>query len=277
MSLEIDPSIQGSSIPLEEASSSFCTKISRGWQLIVEVIFKELGSVFTSIINRIRYYFNPNKYNLNPKNIICSNQSAKVIILLHGQGGGPYCLFPMAKELEKQKIPNVFTVQLETTGSDLVPLKQLDDKIDQIKKQCLEKGIDKLEFALIGHSLGALVASKKIWRGNSTDTKIAMMIALGGRLRYEPNSPFSWLCDEKDEVNKTYNAFKKEPHLVDLYTIRGKKDNIVPNTSAHIQNNPEKEVTIPGYAHGGIIHSPKAISKVVLWTQKWRQEQAEVI
>ena len=140
MSMRVEATGHAEEYPLD-LNPSICTRIGRICSVVYEVVIKEICSVFTATANWFRYVLNPNKYNLNPKKIVADNQSAKVTILLHGQGGGPFCFFPMAKELEKQGVNNVFTVKLSPTDQDPVPLKELKEKIEKIEKQCLDQGI----------------------------------------------------------------------------------------------------------------------------------------
>ena len=269
MSLEIDNSFQEIPTIQVEPRPSLYTRIGRICDLIVQVVFKEFYSVLVSTVNMVRYLFNKNKYNLNLQTLIPTNQTAKVVILLHGQGGGPFCFFPMAKEFERQGIKNVYTVKLSPTDNDPLPLAQLEGKIEEIKARCLAQGIDKVDFALIGHSLGALVSMKKIWRGDNTDTKISLMVSFAGRLKYQENR-FAWFCaDVRPEVEENYRAYRANPYLANLHTVWGQKDEIVPEESSHIQGNSDKELSVEGYGHGGVVYSNQAISKAADWVNDW--------
>ena len=95
------------------------------------------------------------------------------------------------------------------------------------------------------------------------------MISLAGRLRYKKNR-FFWFCqDVKNEIELSDKAYKNNPYLAELYTIWGQRDNIVPKNSSHIQNNPEKELSVEGFGHGGIIYSSEALLKATEWINQW--------
>ena len=245
-------------------------KIQRIWQLVYELGLKEIGSVFTSIYNKLIYWFHPHIYQLNPQNPVITD-TAKVIILLHGAGGGPFCFLPLAKKLKEKNIQNVYAIHLKQTDEDPVPVSQLAKEVNRIAQKCFDSGAGKVSFALIGHSLGALVASKYIWRTDHDDSriKLSLMVSLAGRMRYIPNQ-FSWFCQGvRQEIEETFSQYQKHPDKALLYTIRGSRDQLVPEDSVHIQQEPERELTVKGYGHGGIVYSTNAHDYLITWITDW--------
>lgn len=141
------------------------------------------------------------------------------------------------------------------------------DRVEQIEKKYLNAGYFQVEFALVGHSLGAITSAKYIWR-HISHSKVTMMISLAGRLKYVKNK-FWWFCEDvKSDIEKTYKAISNDPNKVLLYTVRGDRDGIVPKESVHIEASKEK-CTVEGWGHGGIVFAPKAQKKVVYWVQNW--------
>jgi hypothetical protein len=141
-------------------------------------------------------------------------------------GGGPFCYFPMAEKFQRRGIRNVFTISSHQSSHEPVPVLPLIDKINQVAKLCFDSGAEKIEFALIGHSLGAIEASKYIWlhEPNTSHVRVSMMISVAGRLKYIPNK-FNWFCqDVKPDINKTYKQIQKHPSKVLFYSVPGEKE-----------------------------------------------------
>lgn len=209
-------------------------------------------------------------------NIKSINQTAKVVLLMHGAGAHQSSFVPMAKKFSEAKIENIYTVTLQQSDEDPIPTASLATRIQKITENYLQHGYKDVEFAFVGHSLGALVGSKYVWREvhQVDSSKISMMISIAGRLEYVKNK-FSWFCEDvKPEIDETFEEFKKDRDKVLLYTIRGDKDAIVPERSVHIQGEPSREYTVEGWGHGGIVFAPDTHEKVVFWTQEWLRSYA---
>jgi predicted alpha/beta hydrolase family esterase len=264
----------GDSQALPQVSTPAPTKFDKIWNIFNEFIVKELfSSVLRHTWYRLVHWLNPNKHGLDTPMLFAEQDQrvAKVVILLHGMQGSPGCFLPLAEKFYKENIRNIYTVNLNQTDDDPVPVGTLAEKIDAITKECLDhKGYSKVDFALIGHSLGALAASKYIWR-NQKKTDVSMIISLAGRLQFVPNR-LSYFCGEdvKQEIDATFDRYKRNPDMAKLYTIRGDQDGLISPESAHIQNNSEREFTAPGWAHGGIVFSPEAHEKIISWIQDWK-------
>ena len=143
----------------------------------------------------------------------------------------------------------------------------MSERLDEIAKKYLSKGYRDVEYAFVGYSLGALVGSKWIWRGSreSSGYSASMMISVSGRLKYLPNR-FSWFCEEvKPEIQKTFKKISENPEKALLYTIWGDRDGLVPEKSVHIQGDAERELTVKGWGHGGILFSSEVQEKIAFW------------
>lgn len=245
--------------------------MKRAWAFIREFFVQEF---FTAFLfhpwNRLIYAFNPNKYGLDtPMPKSKEGEKAKVILFLHGQMGNSSCFLPLAKKLLEANIDNLYTVNIVQSRSDSVPTEALERKIEEITRDCLSKGYSGVDFALIGHSLGALVSSKYIW-GNEKQTNVSMLISLAGRLKYVSND-LSWFCsdDERGQIQAVRKKYLADPEKALLYTIRGDQDGLIPEESAHIQGEKSRGLTVDGYGHGGIVFAPKAIDQIVFWIKSW--------
>lgn len=260
----------GGGQPFIQQPSSPSSNIVRAWDFVSECIFKEFGSCLRHVWYRTVFWIDPHKHDINPTTIKTADktdQIAKVVLLLHGAGAHQSSFVPLAKEFSKAKIRNIYTVTLNQSDKDPVPTKDLDKRIKEITQSYVKRGYKNVDFSLVGHSLGALVASKYIWRvGNP---QVSMMVSIAGRLKYVPNK-FSWFCEDvKPEITKTFEAFSRSPDKVGLYTIWGDQDGIVPRKSVHIQGNSSREHTVKGWGHGGVVFAPGTHKKVVSLTKEW--------
>ncbi|MGA8164792.1 MAG: alpha/beta hydrolase [Waddliaceae bacterium] len=249
-------------------------------ELVNEIAWKEPGALYASIKNYLAYTYNPHRYGLDSLEpmIDTVNKVAKVVLLLHGAGGGPYTFLDWAKEYERVGITNVYTVDLQQTDDDPVPLHQITEKIRSIASQCFSAGAEVVDLSLQGHSLGALVASKYVWRAEPFDDRVSvsMFISIGGRLHYD-DCQFSWFCEGvRPEIEQTYDEYVKNPLKVDLYTVWGAMDGIVPKESVHIQGFPDRELSVEDCGHLGIMYARQAIDQAAQWTKQWTQNNQTI-
>jgi pimeloyl-ACP methyl ester carboxylesterase len=246
------------------------SKTKRVGLILWECVIKELGSCFRFAWNLFRYKINPCIYGLNPTmvdNASKLHQKAKIVLLLHGAGSHPACFIPLAKKLANANIKNVYTVSLNQTDEDPVPINDLATKVDDLRGIYLDKGYSEVNFVIVGHSLGALVGSKYIWRGVH-ELKNVQLISVAGRLNYIHNR-FFWFCkDVKPEIEETYEAICENPNKASLFTIWGDKDAIVPKQSAHIQGENSREFTVKNWGHAGIIYAPETHDIIVSLCKK---------
>lgn len=213
--LSLSSSLQTQQSANQSLATSFWEPLERIRLFAYECIYKEFGSCLRHLCYRGVFWMDPGIHGLNPTVIRTShqlNQVAKVMLLLHGAHNAPSSFIPLAEKLSQAKIKNVFTVPTEQFEEDPVSIISLEARIQEITQLYLQKGYKEVDFALVGHSLGALVASKYIWRGVHVidHAKISMMIAIAGRLKYASN-PFSWFCkDVKPEIKETYRAMSED-------------------------------------------------------------------
>jgi len=238
---------------------------------VYEVGIKEMWSVLLSA----SYYFASfffGKYSVHcitPKDI---KDTTKIIIFLHGKGGGSFCFFPLANKLHQAGFQNLYAIDYKRTKTNPVPVELLDKTIKDLSQKCFDRGSKKVDITLIGHSLGAIIASKYIWKTKpSLDKriKISNVISCAGVLRFVRNR-FSWFCKYMvNELPGLYKAYQKSPARANLYTIGGSLDELIPKDAIHIQRNPTREFTIQNIGHGGIINSNKAHLLIIQLLKPW--------
>jgi len=254
----------------EEHLPSPSSKLAKVWDFVRECIFKEFGSCLRHLCYRAVFCIDPNRHNLNPKVIKAAQTAdsvAKVVLLLPGQGAHPSSFFPLAEKFQKTGIENIYTVSSHQTKEDPVPVVSLARRISELTERYLKKGYGEVDYILVGHSLGAIIAAKYIWGDveKIDRANVSTMIAIAGRLKYIPNR-FSWFCESvKPEIEKTFRAFSLRSHLAKLYTIWGERDAIVPKQSVHIQGETSREFTVKGWGHGGVVFAPEGHDKIVGW------------
>jgi len=261
----------------EEENISLWVKTQRIWDFTLEVLYKEMGAVLTHAYQFLYSLVNSNPHGLNPEKIHLtgsSNKRAKIVILLHGMKSGPYAFFPLASVLHQSGVRNVFTARLKQTTDNLVPSQAIATKILEIAEKSFDQGAKEVEVALIGHSLGALAASKYIWRHGHevSNVTVNMMVSIAGRLRFIENR-FHWFCKDLEmEIDLTFKEIQRDPDKVQLYTLSGSDDGIVPSESVHIHDDDSRQFVSEGVGHLGVIFSKEGLIKIAEWTHLWTRK-----
>lgn len=243
--------------------------ISENLSLAYEVGLKEPRALLNMMVNYVEYTFDPHIYGIDPEEPRVE-PITKVTILLHSVGSGPYAFLNLAKRYQEEGIENLYTVKLNQTRESPVPIEPLIEKINVISKKAFSAGARKVEVSLVGYSLGAIVSAKYIWLQQALpkNVEVVAMISFAGRLFYKENR-FSWFSqDVKPTIEKIHQTYLLEPDKVNLYTIWGSKDGIVPEGSVHFQQEPEKEFTVVGFGHLGVIFSDEAIDKSLFFLNR---------
>ncbi len=237
--------------------------IKKFCKLLHELIFKDIKAEVQSVKQRISYWLNPKKYPLNPHRVkVIKNEPVNVLVMIPGVGGDASRFTSLARKIE-EKIPySMFTVDYRQMSHNPVPIEELHDTIQEIEILCAKQGVDLGQIILIGESLGALIASKYVWRFNH-GYSIPMVISVAGRQRYLENE-FAFFCkDIRPEIEKTYSYIQQWPQMAQLFTIHGDRDHLVPRESAHIEES-HSQLNVEG-THQGTLYNQKAEEQIVKW------------
>lgn len=257
-------------------AQGWATSIGRAWDFTFECILKEFPSCLRHVGYRVWSLIQPNLGGMNSDPETAPGEVVKVTLLLHGAGGHYSCFKPLVSALSANGVNEVHSISLNPTEANPVPIEALAEKVENLRTRYLGNGASEVQFNFVGHSLGALVASKYLWRSEA-DFQEPQLISIAGRLKYE-SCPFDWFCqDVRPDIEATYAAWREKPSKVRLVTIRGSTDAIVPAASVHIQKQTGLEHTIEGWGHGGIIYAPEAHEIVVRETLAWMETDRQSV
>lgn len=139
------------------------------------------------------------------------------VLFVHGDGGHPYTLLPLAEKVKQTKECAVFSLHMpfdiaHTTSSQNL-MRQAIDKIEMIIKEHGGR-LDKL--ITVGHSKGAIQTAYSAFV--EQDQRIKAAIAIGGRLKVVESIEKPCPSDLKPVVHAIYSAIQKKPDLP-LYQI----------------------------------------------------------
>jgi len=247
--------------------------VKKFWMLFSECVYRDFSCVLKCAWHRIVYMMEPHKYRLNRDKIERvqegSKKVAKIVLLAHGVGGYPSNFLSLAKTLYEAGIENVYTVDLNCVEDEIIPIKSLAARIQEVAQKYLDSGYEDVEVSIVGHSLGAITAAAYAYREveHMDHVSISKVISLAGRLWYVRN-PFFWFCEGLiPEIQKTYEKIKAHHWKSDLalYTIWGDRDGVVPKQSVHIQDDETKEYTVEGRGHLGVLFASDAQKKIAEW------------
>jgi surfactin synthase thioesterase subunit len=226
-----------------------------------EVLVKEFYFVAISVYH-LAIYFLQNNYLRTPKPLK-DLKNKKIVVFIHGLGGGSFNFHYLAKKLSQADFKNLYAIDYSRKKDDQVPIEELGKFINEIAKKSL-KNNEKLDVTLIGHSLGGALALKYFYNNKNKNVNISKIITLAGLLKFTENK-FSWISkDMKSDIDQNYQNYQKKGLCnTSLYTIRGDKDNIVSKESTHIQNDSSKEFSYPDFGHGDVLVGRNVANKVV--------------
>ncbi len=262
----------GQAGPISKPANSFSEKVNHIWMFVKEIFIKDFFAVARCIPYNCMYLIKSNWYGTNPKKITVKNDAANIIMLIPGGNGKPFTFYPLAKKLKGKNISNVFTLKYEQTDEEPIPTAQLDEKIQSISKKCLKSGAKNVNVLTVGHCLGGVSAVKLACEDGQLP--ISKIVAIASRIRYFKN-PFDWYCKNmKPKLEENFPKWEKTLNRVEVVTIRGDRDGLVPVESAHFQNDPGKEHTVSRVGHLGIMYSDAALEIVVEEIENWLNKSA---
>lgn len=229
---------------------------------IIEVLIKEFLSICEYVYYSIKYYFNSHPYGLDRP---LPAGASKIVILIHGQGSNPSCFLPLVKRMHVAGINHIFTFRYSEKEEIGKLPRLLESRIREIAQN------QPLEVALIGHSLGGSIAFRLAYQDGQGELQkqgicISQVISIAGRLRFIPN-PWSWYCPGlAKELEFATGDYARNKDQVDLFTISGSQDVMVPKESVHVGKN---QFEAERCRHLGTIFASEVHDKVAEVVQNW--------
>ncbi len=221
-----------------------------------------VGDILYAAYHRNLYYIFGDPSYINPPTL----EHRKVIIGIPGAGGDSSSFHPLFKKVHEAGLQcGLYTVEYKQTDEQQLPLGPLVDKLDQI-----ERFGQNIDVTLVGHSAGALIATKMIWQTGG-DHKISHVFSLAGRQTDSENNRFpQFSADVLPEAERAYKVMQSNPEKVSLHCYHGSADGIVPEESALVKEAAEK-VSVEGVGHLGILYSERFetdfVQKMKVWVK----------
>lgn len=245
-------------------------------------IVKDIPSVSKHMAFRILNIFKPRickipsqekTFSKNSENSENDDRIANVTILIPGQGAHPSCYYSLIKSLKSADVDKVHAISCVANRSnkDQVPSIDLHNQLETITSDYIKSGYKEVRFTLVGHSLGGMIAAKYIWSEFAEKLKdnngsIVRMITLASRLHYlttEPNKLLPFAKPMKEDIEAIYKKYQQNPEIVDIFTISGAKDKLVPQESVHFHHDPSKMIIIKNAGHNSLLFSQDAHQSII--------------
>ena len=250
--------------PTYQANPSWFTKTKL---FTIEILVKEFFAICKYVYYSIRYFCDPHQYNLDRPTPL-QKQSAKIILLVHGQGAAPATFLPLAQKLQAVGLA-VYTVKYESTEDNPLPTAVL---IERIKELAKEHPFEEVE--LIGHSLGGSMAARLAFMENQgglndLGIKISKVISIAGRLLFIPDA-WSWYCPKLEgELKILMQDYARNNEQAELFTISGVKDALIPTRSVHIGLQKNQQYMAPNRRHFETVFATEVHTQVLMQTLRW--------
>ncbi len=240
-------------------------KVMEVLNLFIEIGVSDCRATFYSVKNRLSYYlFGDPKY-INSKDLkVVRGKLVKVVIGVHGEGGDSSSFHPLFKKLHREGLScNLFTVEYSQTVEKPLPVEPLLKKLEQIEQLGFE-----LDITILGHSAGALIATKLIWLVGAKH-KISYCFSIAGRQRDSFQNQFPWFsAGVLPEAVETYEKISSDPDKVKWHCVYGKNDGIVPEDSA-LPCAAIERMHVEGYGHLGILYASEFEENFIQKMHEW--------
>ena len=195
-----------------------------------------------------------NYYGMNPVTLTPEQLKRNPVLLIHGNYHNQSAWIPLAKELQKNNLGPIYTVNLPSGKITQKDIEIIEKKIEQIKMQYKQHNIDDIKIDLVGHSRGSTLAQMRTWwmyedKGNEYTLRwklhndIRKIITLGTVVEYHDyvKSGDSNCNDRIHEITGQYDILAKDAR------------------SAF------KKKKIINAGHLGLLYSQKTHSQIVEW------------
>jgi len=167
--------------------------------------------------------------------------------------------------LEESRYP-VFTFNHDDQEVE----EKLVEKIREIRDLYREAGGHEVEIYLVGHSLGAIAAAEYAFSPEKwvEGTSVEKVISIAGRLKNlsdpeeTPFYPYAYATLQ--DIAPLYEKIEKNRGLVELYTIAGENDWLVPEESVLVGDKGRKAV-ISDKGHLLVVCAHETRNQVIEW------------
>ncbi len=267
---------------LETPIPSLWQKISSAYKSAVKQLIEFLRShkyittagvmgtlLFEPLINLQAAYLFPygwkekfQYYGLNPEKLTPSQAQKRPLLCIHGDNHNQSAWLTLAKASEQSHAGPIFTINLDLKRSSWTEDARslLNAKIEEIKRQYREQGIDDVQIDIAGHSTGASLAFYTALEPSS------WKVSPEGRAEVNPDK-IAWRKDIGNIIRIGTPTTAKENELLDpemrnrIFEIDGTDDLLV---DARSTARPDHRAEIP-CGHVELIFSPETCALISRW------------
>lgn len=202
-------------------------------------------------------------HGLNPETLTDEESKKPAILFLHGQGHNQSGALPLAKELNSANISPVFTLNLYYDEKNPQTHEQLLRKrIHEIQTLYHEKGKQKVDLILVGHSRGGIEALNYICHEPpQKNLRIKAVITIASRLADVPSSLRGCPSRIKSLIQKIMK--EKHKHHPILYHVVSNKDWVVPLEAAISNKDNGHCHIVTNRSHMAILYAKETHDKVI--------------
>lgn len=182
------------------------------------------------------------------------------VILLHGLFDNRASWFWFKRQLNRQGIDNIVTLNLSSWHSEEVLTELLAKRVDELRHRL---GVNKVD--LVGHSFGGIIARNYIQLRGGAD-KVDRVVCLGSphfgsKLATFSVSPLGKLLIPGSDFLQRLNS-APQPAEIKLTNIYSRKDNMVlPNSNIYLPWG--ETVELDGMGHTSLIYRSTSIDATV--------------
>ncbi len=187
------------------------------------------------------------------------------VLLLHGLFCNQSCWLWFKRQLKKQGVKNIVTMNLSSWHSEEVLTELVAKRVDELRHQL---GVNKVH--LVGHSMGGIIARNYVQLRGGND-KVEQLICLGSphhgsKLATFSVAPLGKLLIPNSDFLQRLNV-APIPEKIQMTNIYTNKDNMVlPNANNHLSWG--GAVELDGMGHTSLIYRKAPIAATIAALKK---------
>ncbi|MBS0621767.1 MAG: alpha/beta hydrolase [Verrucomicrobia bacterium] len=218
----------------------------------IAAVLKELKSFVRAAFHLYQGRGRPfAKYGVNPKRLTPAQLQQRPVILIHGQGHNQSAWIDLAALLEEsEEVGPLFTFNYSGVDEGLLRLRI---RMAQVAAKYHDEGVEEVEFILVGHSLGAIVAGFYMFcESQVSGTRVHSLISVAGRLS---NIKFRFwrLCSR---LGRRLELLQENIVRHKVSTIAAKRDWLVPQAAVHVGS---QAFTVEKASHLSVLHARETL------------------